>query len=211
LKKIYIIIFCLVLLVPLSGCTDQSQTSGLPDESPPDEQPVDTPPPETTTPPPPPTEEPPDTYSSWGIFPYAFTGEDIYGNTVTETTLGEKQLFFIHLWATWCPPCVVEMPEFAAIIEEFGDSVGFIALLDDYDDNLEGARKIADNAGVPQSFIMVDANLSELRDLSALLHTGYVPTTILIKANGTASEPLVGAYGDGYATIIESILNDINQ
>jgi len=34
-------------------------------------------------------------------FPFSFSTEDLQGNTVTEETLGEKELFVAYLWAVW--------------------------------------------------------------------------------------------------------------
>jgi len=142
----------------------------------------------------------------WGIFPLSFTAEDLYGNTVTPETIGEKQLFFIHFWATWCPPCVGEMPDLAELAEEFGDRVGFIGLLEDYESNLEGAINITESSGVPESFVMVDARLQEMSDLLMLVQSGSVPTSIIIAADGRMSEQIIGAYGSLYADILNSIL-----
>jgi thiol-disulfide isomerase/thioredoxin len=147
------------------------------------------------------------TAGDWGIFPFKFTAEDIYGNTVTEESLGSKQLFFVHLWATWCPPCVVEMPDLAVIARDYDDRVGFIGLLDDFSSNLSGAKDIVESASIPDSFIMVDAHSPALRELLPLVRTGYVPTTVLFTASGQIFDPpLIGAYGLGYAEILDVIL-----
>jgi len=34
-------------------------------------------------------------------FPVEFTAEDLYGNTVTAASFGEKQLYYLYYWATW--------------------------------------------------------------------------------------------------------------
>ena len=139
--------------------------------------------------------------------PFAFTAKDIYGNEVTEKSLGEKQLFFIHYWATWCGPCLQEMPDLAQTAIDFCDSVGFIALLDDYDSNLSGAQRIVESAGIPQSFIMVDAASREVSELTRLVLSGYLPTTAIIDSDGNlAAEQLVGAYGEVYALVLEYLL-----
>ena len=139
-------------------------------------------------------------------FPYAFTAEDLYGKTVTEKSLGEKEVFFIHYFATWCPPCIREMPDLATIAKRYGDRVGFIALLDDYKDNKAAAIRLAENAGIP--FIMVDAGHSNFRTLRQMVQSGYVPTTILIGRDGKViGGQIVGAYGLGYANFIDRALS----
>lgn len=49
-----------------------------------------------------------------------FTVKDIYGN---ETSIGEllktsRKPIVLNLWATWCPPCIKEMPDLIALAEQ---------------------------------------------------------------------------------------------
>ena len=142
----------------------------------------------------------------WGYFPFEFNAVDLYGDDITETTMGERQLFFVHLWGTWCPPCVVEMPEIAIIAQEYGDRVGFLGLLDDFSSNPDGAKNILESAQMPEFFFNVDARLPGLSDIVALVSTGSVPTTIIITSDGLMSEPIVGALGHRYAEILDYLL-----
>ena len=138
-------------------------------------------------------------------FPYTFSAQDLYGRAVTEKALGEKEIFFVHYFATWCPPCVSEMPDLATIARRYGDRVGFIALLDDYRENRAAAIRLAENSGIP--FIMVDAEHRNFRTLLRMLQSGYVPTTILIGRDGRmVGEQIIGAYGLGYASFLDSAL-----
>ena len=96
------------------------------------------------------------------IFPFSFTAADLYGNTVTEDTLGEKRLFFVHLWATWCPPCIAEMPDLSEVVLMFEDEVGFIGLLVDFSTNSSIALEIKEASGTPASFVNIDVDTPEL-------------------------------------------------
>jgi thiol-disulfide isomerase/thioredoxin len=170
----------------------------IPDETPtPDETPV-------------PTETPTPASNPTVSFPYPFTATDLYGNTVTEQSFGDKSVFFVHFWGTWCPPCVSEMPDLAIVAQNYSDRVGFIALLDDYSNNISGAKTITENAGIPSSFIMVDAYTSGLEEVLELLSSGYVPTTVIIykdnNGNWTSSDQLIGALGSGYANVLDAVL-----
>jgi thiol-disulfide isomerase/thioredoxin len=143
-------------------------------------------------------------YAETFPFPYAFSAQDINGIVVTEKSLGEKELFFVHYWATWCGPCVREMPDLAAIARKYGDRVGFIALLDDYNSR-NTAIQITKRAGV--SFTMVDARHKDFQKLLQMVQSGYVPTTILIDKNGRIiGEQIIGAYGRSYGDFIERAL-----
>jgi len=50
---------------------------------------------------------------------------DMEGNPVKFSELNEKPVF-ISFWATWCPPCVAELPGIADLYEKYQDDVNFI-------------------------------------------------------------------------------------
>ncbi|WP_051551512.1 TlpA family protein disulfide reductase [Nocardioides sp. URHA0020] len=53
----------------------------------------------------------------------------------------------VNLWASWCGPCVKEMPEIAAFYERYGDQVPVIGI--DYQDNQTAAAfDLAKRSGV---------------------------------------------------------------
>jgi thiol-disulfide isomerase/thioredoxin len=138
-------------------------------------------------------------------FPFAFSAEDIYGKRVTDKSLGEKEIFFVHYFATWCPPCVREMPDMAKMAKRYSDRVGFIGLLDDFQENKAAAIRLAENAGIP--FIMVDAEHKDFNKLLGMVQSGYVPTTILIGKTGKIiGDQIVGAYGLKYADFIDKAI-----
>ncbi len=38
------------------------------------------------------------------------------------------QVVYVNFWATWCLPCLLEMPDIAALQEEFGDDLAIITV-----------------------------------------------------------------------------------
>lgn len=43
----------------------------------------------------------------------------------------DGEVVVINYWATWCPPCIAEMPNFQRIYNEYGDRVVFLFLTTD--------------------------------------------------------------------------------
>ena len=107
--------------------------------------------PQTTSEEEPQEEQQTENQSVYFTLPYEFSATDIYGNTVNENTLGEKRIFFIHYWATWCGPCINEMPDLAKLSQYYAESVGFIGLINDFDSNSEGALNIIELSGAPSN------------------------------------------------------------
>jgi thiol-disulfide isomerase/thioredoxin len=171
MKFTIIIIFCVLFLVSCGKKDEQ-----LPLDEPEAGNPI--------------IDEPESIASPYFALPYEFTATDLYGNIVTNETLGEKQVFFVHLWATWCGPCVRGMPDLAVIAQNYADSVGFIGLVSDFDDNAGGAIRIIESAGVPSSFVMLNAAEPSLSHLREMVRTGFVPASMLITKDNLSPEPL---------------------
>ena len=54
--------------------------------------------------------------------------------TVTLSQLRGKPVI-LNFWATWCPPCVQEMPSLVELQKKLGDKVTVLAVSEDADDN----------------------------------------------------------------------------
>ncbi|MEX0314929.1 MAG: TlpA family protein disulfide reductase [Allomuricauda sp.] len=56
---------------------------------------------------------------------YDWSLVDLNGNAINlESSKGE--VVIINLWATWCPPCVAEMPSLQKLYKDYGDKVRFV-------------------------------------------------------------------------------------
>jgi thiol-disulfide isomerase/thioredoxin len=53
--------------------------------------------------------------------------QDYQGNEVTLADFLDKPLI-VNSWAVWCPFCVKELPDFAKVQQELGDSITIIAI-----------------------------------------------------------------------------------
>tara|TARA_R110000823_G_scaffold38655_1_gene103933 strand:- start:393 stop:1025 length:633 start_codon:yes stop_codon:yes gene_type:complete len=86
------------------------------------------------------------------------------------------RVIFLNFWATWCPPCVAEMPSIDKLHEEMGDEVAFVML--SLDDDFEKAKAFDKRKGYDLPIYAPASNLPEMFQSSAL------PTTYIIDAAG---------------------------
>jgi len=56
---------------------------------------------------------------------YLWQLKDAEGRMIQLKNLSDKPLF-INFWATWCPPCIAEMPTIIELEKEYGDRVHFV-------------------------------------------------------------------------------------
>jgi peroxiredoxin len=61
-----------------------------------------------------------------------FSLEDLSGNTVT-LTASKGRIVLLDFWATWCPPCLMSIPELVGLQQKYGEEglVVFGISLDD--------------------------------------------------------------------------------
>ena len=44
---------------------------------------------------------------------------------VEDFNMAKGKVTIVNLWATWCPPCIAEMPDLQDLYDEYGDRVNF--------------------------------------------------------------------------------------
>jgi thiol-disulfide isomerase/thioredoxin len=86
----------------------------------------------------------------------------------------------VNLWATWCGPCIVEMPSLDALAERQGEAIKVLTISQDADD---GRRKVADFFAA-RNFRRLEPYLDSRMDLMMGLRLDTLPTTILYDAQG---------------------------
>ncbi|GJH41343.1 hypothetical protein RCZ04_18930 [Capnocytophaga sp. HP1101] len=107
----------------------------------------------------------------------AFTAEDIKGKPVSYESLKDK-LLYIDIWATWCKPCIKEMPSMKALQEAYkGKAVTFVAISVDQDKEAWKAMVQREKMGGIQLY----TNLSVNRDFVDNYDLTGIPRFMLVK------------------------------
>ncbi|URQ92555.1 TlpA disulfide reductase family protein [Pseudoalteromonas sp. SCSIO 43101] len=58
-----------------------------------------------------------------------------------ESFLGKKPVY-LKFWATWCKPCMEQMPHFQHAYEQYGDKIQFVAINIDLNDDAHSVAKV---------------------------------------------------------------------
>lgn len=114
-----------------------------------------------------------------------FTANLLDGTTFTLSELQGKPVI-INFWATWCGPCVQEMPAFQRLKEDFGDEIGIIAVNSGEDE--ETVMEFVEENGYTFP-VVLDADY----DVSMLYPTNGIPYTVILDEEGSVTHLSTGA------------------
>lgn len=93
-----------------------------------------------------------------------------------------EKLKVINFWASWCKPCIIEMPHFEAINREVA-IVYFVTL--DHPDDIEKARRMVNKNSIKSNVILLDEPDADKFITSIDKDwSGAIPATLFVDARG---------------------------
>ncbi|MCF6351608.1 MAG: TlpA family protein disulfide reductase [Cyclobacteriaceae bacterium] len=111
-------------------------------------------------------------YKEKAAYDFTLTGMD--GNTLDFETLKGK-VIFINMWATWCAPCIAEMPSIQELYNKYKDNSDAVFVMISFDKDPEKAKnfiarkeydlpvyfpnetqipKVYDSKGIPTTYVI---------------------------------------------------------
>ncbi len=128
---------------------------------------------------------------------------DIEGNKVNLADFKEKAIF-INLWATWCPPCVGEMPAIQKLFEKYkeNDNIEFVIVSNE---NSEKVKKFIKKKDF--SFPVYTTNNASPK----VFQTSSIPATFLISKNNKIIINETGALnwsGEKVINVVEKLIKE---
>lgn len=144
-----------------------------------------------------------------------FTAQDLEGNTVTQDVLEGHTLTMVNVWATFCGPCISEMPELGELSAEYADQgVQIIGMVSDVwtsngaidPDQVALAQEIADTTGADYLHIIPGEDLYGL-----LAQISSVPTTFFVDEEGhqVGSAYLGARNKETWQEILDQMLQEV--
>lgn len=132
-----------------------------------------------------------------------FTAELVNGDSFTLSDHKGK-VILLNFWATWCGPCVGEMPAFTRLTEQYGEDLVLLAV------NSGENKKVVTQFLLDNGYtfpVALDADYA----VSSLYPSDGIPYTVIFGTDGSVAHIQVGA-GDAetmyayYSQLIDELL-----
>jgi thiol-disulfide isomerase/thioredoxin len=136
----------------------------------------------------------PEAKTSFGVF----ETKDQYGNDVNQSIFADANLTMVNVWATFCGPCLSEMPDLKTISDEMADkNVQIIGIVGDVgasgevtEEEMQQVNDVIEKTGADYTHLMPSQSINSL-----VLNNIYAfPTTIFVDRDGNiVGSPVVGS------------------
>ncbi len=124
-----------------------------------------------------------------------FEGQDIEGNAVSSAVFSESKLTMVNIWATYCNPCLREMPGLGELAGEYGaDEFQIIGIISDVQEGAEQkvidyAEDLIEQTGADYPHLLLNQSLYN----ALLTDVAAVPTTFFIDKEGKILDTVIGS------------------
>jgi peroxiredoxin len=96
------------------------------------------------------------------------------------------RVVLLDFWATWCPPCLRELPELAALHREFKDQGFSVVAINREPENPAGVREFVTKQGLPFPVVGAHVGVGERYRILSL------PLSVLVDRKGTVLRVFMG-------------------
>lgn len=133
--------------------------------------------------------------------PYIMNMLDQKGNKVSVQDLKGK-VVFINFWATWCGPCIAEMPSIQKLHDKFKNNSDVVFVILEAEGNKSKATKFMESRklNLPLYF--------PVGDIPAEFFRGSLPTTVILDREGNIAHITEGM-ADYSGQDVEDFMNKI--
>lgn len=140
-----------------------------------------------------------------------FEGQDINGNTVSSDIFSESKLTMVNVWATYCNPCLSEMPGLGELAVSYeSDAFQIIGIVSDVMEEgdetaVDQARALIEQTGANYTHLLLNESIY----YALLTNVSAVPTTFFVDETGAIMDTVVGAMEkEAWKEKIDGLLGD---
>lgn len=146
----------------------------------------------------------------------SFATTDMAGEPLNEQIFSDHKLTMVNMWATFCGPCVEEMPYLAELQSEYGEDLQIIGIVVDaadkngsiLPDKKAEAAAIIEETGADYLHLLPSKSLNQ----AYLNNVQSVPETVFVDENGhQIGERYLGKKSKAeWARIIKALLASVS-
>lgn len=114
----------------------------------------------------------------------SFSLEALDGTTITLDELKDK-VVVLNFWATWCPPCVAEIPHLIDIQKDYSEDLQVIGV--SFDESIEDVKEFRSKKDIHYPIAMSTPDI-----VQSFGHVRSIPTTFIIDKDGFVRDIIVG-------------------
>lgn len=121
-----------------------------------------------------------------------FEGTDLEGNTVSQDVFTHSKLTMVNVWATYCNPCLREMPGLGELAAEYDESeFQIIGVVSDVREGEDQAlvERLVQETGADYPHLLANDSISQ----TILSGVSAVPTTFFFDGEGAYLGGVVGS------------------
>lgn len=130
--------------------------------------------------------------------PFSYKVKTLDGRS-SEMAIGSGKVTFISYWATWCPPCIAELPSIEALYADYGTKVQFLLITNE---NPEVVEKFLKKKEIDLPAVLPAMETPEI------LFERSIPTNYIIDQKGNIVVKEKGA-SDWNSDSIRAILDNL--
>lgn len=147
--------------------------------------------------------------------PVSFEAVTIDGETISSDILSDAKLTMINVWATYCNPCLKEMPSLGEIAASYApEDFQILGIISDVtitsdEKTLTFAQELIDETKANYRHLLLNEDLY----YGMLLEVSAVPTTFFINSDKQIVDTIIGAMekSDWEAKIEELLSKETNK
>ena len=109
---------------------------------------------------------------------------------------------FLNFWATWCSPCIVEMPEMQKLQNTMADSIQIVGI--DLEESRSQVLRFVTQYGFTYTFV-----LDLIGEVGTMYEVTGIPTSYFLDSKGVIVRKFVGP--QNYETFLEATRQAINN
>ena len=125
-----------------------------------------------------------DTEDQEQVAPFDYAVQELNG-TPKRIAIGQGKVTFLSYWATWCPPCIAELPGIQELYTDYGDRIDFVLVTQE---ETEKVQRFITKKGYDLPVYIPQMQVPELLQSNSL-PTNYIideKGNIIIKETGAA-------------------------